>query len=61
MIMIVSWSYHDRKYRGEYGHGKDIRREEDHDEEYHVKEDSGEIYDEDIRGKDGCDQAGDND
>ena len=32
-------------------------QEEDRDKECHVEGDGGDIYDEDVRGKDGCDQA----
>ena len=35
----------------------DSRREEDHNKEYQVEEDSGEMDGKDVRGEDGCNQT----
>ena len=46
-----------RPQRGWHDRGEVSRRDEDHDEEYHVKEDSDKMDDEDVQVEDNCDQA----
>ena len=48
---------HAQPQQEQHDHDKDSRHEKDHEKDYQVDEDSGKIDDEDVYGKDVCDQT----